>query len=389
MLLLKNDYEIKNISDESELDDAISFRLQHDRIFKSKIRDLSLARVNEGESSSDFIKRVNAAMPESIVKDNSNGLFLEFWTEVNGTMKRAVAPIRYTALDSIYERARVNCFTISNTDESGDAQAMDMDEKIKFINKAFKLYSGYAQILFRDEKITSVMSNQYYHITMDSLNKGILALKEDFPDMKFKKAELSHEFFKETYDLQSDELQEDILLNLKEGGVDAENVSIVVNAHTCDHGKIAATFYGQIIVDDIKLLFGSPVSVKHSGKKNDEHIQKAAKELYSSFKNNLDKIKALPSISIDNPDGCLRMIAKEYRLPKKIACELADTLVGKTGVTAYEIYWMLNKIVLLAEERGLEPLRIMVLQDMVARTLNTNYKKFDKVFMWTRGESEE
>ena len=386
--LLKADRDVMTINNSDELKDVIAFRTDHDKIFTSKIRDLKLVRVRNGETAGVFNARTKSALPEAVVEENKNGLFLDFQTEINGQIRHAVMPIRYTAMDSIYERARVNCFTISNEEETGDAGVMDIDEKIEFINKAFSLYSGTAQILFRDEKITSVMSGQYYYISLESLDEGIKALAEDFPNMQFKEATLSHEFFKESYSLKSDELEEDILLSLQEGGVSADKVDIVINAHTCDHGKIAATFYGQVIVDNTKLLFGSPESVKHSGKKSCELVKAAAKNLYSSFKDNQEKIKNLPKVSINYPDGCLRMMAKEYRLPKKIACELADTLVGKTGTTAYEIYWMLNKIVLIAEERGLDALRVMTLQDMVARTLNVDYKRFDKPFLWARGGEE-
>lgn len=388
-MILLNDHDSMDIRNEEELNDVIAFRIKNDQLFVSKINEMEIFRIRDNESPYDFKVRTAAAMPVSVIQENRAGLFLSFYTEINGERKHAVLPVRYTAIDSLLERARVNCFTMSNMEEQQDALVMSLDEKIAFINKAFKLYSGFAQILFRDEKITSVMSGQYCHITMKSLDDGVNALKEDFPDLKFKTGVLSHEMFKETYNINSDELEEDILLSLQEAGINAQNVSIEINAHTSDHGKIAATFYGRIVVDDMKLLFGSPESVKHSGKKDAELLKAAAKKLYASFQNNQDKIKALPQINIDHPDGCLRMIAKEYRLPKKIACELADTLVGKTDITAYEIYWLLNKIVILAEERGMDPIRVITLQDMVARTLNASYKKFDKEFLWARGEEIE
>ena len=380
--------ETKTFNNIDDFQAAIDFRTANDRIMIARIRDLQIAKRRSDESAADFKARVHASMPEDVIEEHK-GLFLDFNTEINGVMRHAVLPLREIALDSLYERAKVTCFTITNEDSTDGNLVMDPFKKIDFINDAFKLYGGNAQILFRDQKITSVMSSQYYHITMNSLNNAILALKEDFPQMQFKDAVLSHEFFRETYLLNSDELEEDILLSLKDAGIDAEDVSVEVTGHTCDYGKIAATFSGVINIDGKKLLFGSPESVKHAGKKTEDDVKKKAIKLYSSFKDNAEKIKHLPEVHIDHPDGCFRLIAKEFHLPKKISCELAKALEGRIDVTAYEIYWMLNRVVFAAEEKGMDMLRIIILQEMVAKTLNASYKSFDREFLWNRGEYAE
>ena len=74
-------------------------------------------------------------------------------------------------------------------------------------------------------------------------------------------------------------------------------------------------------------------------------------------------------------------------MPKKQACVIADNLEGRKGVTAYEIYFLLNELVADVEESGKDPIRTIVLQDEVARVLRADFKKYDKEFLWSRGEA--
>lgn len=387
--LINDDEEIM-INNSADLTSVIEYRSKNDNIFISDIKDLKIVYKKENESVSEFKARVNAALSEEEIKrniENGNGLFLDFNTMIGDSKKHGVLPVRNIALNSIYERARANCFTIANDCDGPDYQALSLETKINFLNECFKLYGGKAKILYRDRKITSVMSGQYYFISFEDIDRGLSVLKKDFPDLKFEEAKMSHEFFKETYSLNSEELNEDILLSLSGAGLEAEKVDVTITACTSDHGKVAATFYGKINIDDKSLLFGSPEIVKHAGNKSLKDIEDAASKLYSAFKENAEYIKVLPSIKIKNPDGCFRLICKEFHFPKKQSCAIADTLEGKKKVTAYELYFLLNELVFNLEKDGMDPIRVMTLQDEVARVLKINWKKFDKEFLWARGES--
>lgn len=388
--VLIKDNEIFKTTDINELKAIIEYRKKNDNILIADVSDLKLVHRFKDETTAEFKTRVNAAIPVEEIEAHivsGNGLFLDFNTEVNGKMRHGVLPVRDIALNSIFERARCNCFTISNFEAGQDYQVMPLETKIAFVNNAFKLYGGKAKVLYRDRKVTSVMSGQYYHISYESMDNGLNALKDDFPDIAFEEASVSHEFFKETYSLNSDEVEEDIALAMSDAGRPVDKVSVTISAYTSDHGKVAATFYGKIKLDDKSILFGSPESVKHAGKKSEAIVKEAAKKLYTSFKENEERIKALPTISINHPAGCFRLICKEFHMPKKQACVIADNLEGRKGVTAYEIYFLLNELVADVEESGKDPIRTMVLQDEVARVLRADFKKYDKEFLWSRGEA--
>lgn len=388
-VLLEDDESLKT-DNLDELNKIIDYRANNDSIFITDISDLKLVYKNPDESVSDFKKRINAALPEAEIEkhiNTGNGLFLDFHTEINGSVKHGVLPVRDIALNSIYERARANCFTISNAEIAPDCMVLPIETKVNFLNASFKLYGGKAKILYRDRKVTSVMSGQYYHISYKNMDNGLQTLKSDFPNLLFKGAEISHEMYKEAYSLNSDELNEDIALSMADAGLEVNDVDISISAYTSDHGKVAATFYGKITLDDKTFLFGSPISIKHAGNKSEKDIESAAQKLYSAFKENEEKIKLLPSIKIKNPSGCFRLICKEFHLPKKAGCAIADALENKKNVTAYEIYYLLNQLVFDLEKDGIDPIRLMTLQDEVARVLKIDWKKFDKEFLWARGEA--
>lgn len=387
--VLLTDGEVYSTKDEDIYKAIVEYRKKNDSILISDVSDLRIVYREEGESTEKFKERVKAAMSiEEIEKhiNESLGLFIDFHTELKGKKVHGVLPLRTISLNSVFERARCNCFSISNFDNGPDYQVLPLYAKVAFVNHAFTMYGGKAQVLFRDRKVTAIMSGQYYFISYDAMDKALRALVEDFPNMTFDEALVSHEFFKTTYSLNDTELEEDISLAMETAGKPVDDVKITVSGYTGDHGNIAATFFGQIIMDDKKMLFGCPESVKHSGKKNEDMIKEKAKKLYSSFKDNEEKIKALPTIKIAHPAGCFRLICKEFKLPKKVSCGLASELENKSEVTAYEIYWMLNQVVAKCEENDADPMRIMSLQEAVAKTLNINYKKYDKEFLWNRGE---
>ena len=390
-VLLADDEKI-TIENAKDLKAVIDYRKNHDNIFIADVCDLRLVFRDENETTADFKKRVNAALPEAEIEKHiteSNGLFLDFHTEINGALRHGVLPLRSIALDSVFERARASCYTILNEEESGDTMVMSRKEKVDFVNKCFKLYGGKAKILYRDRKITSVMSGQYYHISYANMDNGLNSLKTDFPNLSFKTANVSHEFFIETYSLNSDELNEDISLSMAEAGLDVENVDVTISAYTSDHGKVAATFAGRIILDDKAFLFGAPETIKHAGKKTEKDVEVKAQALYNAFKDNEEKIKALPSIKIKHPAGCFRLICKEFKLPKKPAMAIADTLENKTKTTAYEIYFLLNQLVSVMERDGIDIIRLMTLQEQVAKVLKIDWKKFDKEFLWAREKNKE
>ncbi len=390
--VLLADEEVFKTDDENVYKGIIEYRKKNDSILITDVFDLRIVYREEGETTADFKSRVNAAISVEEMEKHINeslGLFIDFHTEYNGRRVHGVLPLRTISLNSVFERARCNCFSINNFDNGPDYQVLPLAAKVSFVNQAFTMYGGKAKVLFRDRKVTAIMSGQYYFISYDAMDSALNALREDFPNMRFDEANVSHEFFKSTYSLNDTELEEDIALAMESAGTPVEEVRITVSAYTGDHGNVAATFFGQIIMDDKKMLFGSPESVKHSGKKNEDIIKEAAKRLYSSFKNNEEKIKSLPTIKISHPAGCFRLICKEFKLPKKISCSLADALENKSEVTAYEIYWMLNQVVARYEENDADPMRIMSLQEAVAKTLNINYKKYDKEFLWNRGEDAD
>lgn len=375
--------EIYTTSSSDEMEAMIKFREKKDVIYISEIEKLELFMKEKKESFTSYKARMKAdALMLKDVKDhcvNSNGLFLGFIADD----VRYVYPIRDTAYKTLLERAKLAGFSILNKEDGPDYKALDLGIKVVLINQCLKLYKGSAKILLRDGKITSVMSGQYYFISERAINNGIMALK-DFFKLQLKNFAMSHEFTKETYMLHSEEIEEDLQLSMMNAGIPVSKIGIGIDTYSGDWGNIAATYCGRLYLDDRSIGFGYPNTIKHVGRKTDEILKTEAKKTYAAFMDNINALKKLSGITINNPAGCLRAISKEFHLPKKIACEVATVLEDKISVSAYEVYWNLNLIVQKAEEKGFEFNRILQLQNEVAKTLFINYKDFDRDFLWVR-----
>lgn len=385
--ILLGEKEVFTTHDADVKDGIINYRAGHDRYFQTKIEDMFLYVRRSGETCDEFRARTNSRLCDAEI-DAAN-LFLKVMCDLgDGTLRRGLMPVRDIAFRSILERARLAGFTFTNEEDQADCTAMTLEEKADFINKCFKLYSGYAKVLYRDRKVTSVMSQQYYPIGIDVLDSALQeGLKEDYDNIEFDHLNISQEFFSERYLINDEEVEEDITLMLSDAGMPANNVKVCVDAYTGDHGNIAATYIARLKVDDTYVAFGKPVSIKHSGKKSKESLVKASKKLYKMFRNSEKALRSLMTIKVDHPDGCIRLLAKEFHLPKKETMEVAESYELRTDVTGYEIYFALNDIVRRVNSGDFQ--KMITLQEAVAETLTADYKKYDKVFLWARRTKAE
>lgn len=381
--ILLGENEVFQTSDVQVKDNIVQYRNQNDRYFSTKIADMELFVRAKDETPDEFRKRTQNRLSDTEI--NGSQLFLKIMADPDGSgnLRRGFMPVRGIAFRSILERARLSGFTLINDEQMADCSALPLEEKAEFINKCFKLYSGTANVLYRDRQVTSVMSAQYYPIGVEVLDSALQeGLQENFSNVEFKGLTISQEFFSERYYINDEETEEDIALMFNDAGLETNEIHVCVDAYTGDHGNIAATYVARLEIDDKSVSFGKPVSVKHSGKKSKESLVKAAKKLYKMFRSAEKALQRLMATKIEHPDGCIRMLAKEFHLPKAQAMEVAAEFELRTNVTGYEIYFALNDIIRRADVKDFQ--RSIQLQEAVAETLTQDYTKYDKVFLWAR-----
>lgn len=393
MCVLLKDNEMLNFANADELKQYLDFRISHDRWMVAPIHRMKVYTCNG--TADEFRKETGAVISDEVIeacKNEGTNMFVKFYTEVNGVEKKGTIPLRYTAIRSLLDRAKIGGASIYNDIPEAGIDVLPLDKKVEIINTCLQLYTAQAKILYRDEKASCIMSGQYAVLAekeiIDAVENG---MKESFPKAAFQNGNVSHESFRAEYKLNADEIEEDILIALNDAGIGTENVHAMLGIFTSDIGSAAATVYSYLDVDGHRMYFGKPHAVKHIGKRTAEDIGRAIKKVYTMFENNAADMKLLAETQINNPSGCLRLIAKEFKLPKKIAMAVSYEMEenGVESCTAYEIFWYLNEIVRRFEEEKKDVFRAMNLQETVSETVKINFKRFDKPFEWARATEED
>ena len=389
---LKDD-QVVGYNTREGLQDYLDFRKKHDRWLESNINSM---RIISGEADPEQFKRKhNCLLPVEGIKEcheQGTNMFLELYISVNGAMKRGVIPIRNTAVRTILDRARINGFSLLNDVEDTGINVLPDNKKAEIISDCLRLYSAQAKVLYRDEEISAVHSGQYAILTEADIIKNFEEkLSEDFSDWSFEDAVVSHSFFSASYRLNCEEIEEDIQMMLSDIGEDATSIKSKVRIFSSDVGTAAVHVLSFLEIDGHAISFGKPKTIKHAGKKTVEDIKKETGKLFSVFKECPEDMRRLSETKIEHPAGCLRSIAKEMHLPKKISCETADELEERTvsACTAYEIYWYLNDIAGKYEAACDDVFRNMNVRETVAECLKLDFRKFDKEFEWARKEKED
>lgn len=390
--LLKDD-QVVGYGNREDLQQYLDFRRKHDRWLESSINSM---RVIPGEGDPEMFKRkYNCLLPIEGIKEcheQGTNMFLELYITINGSEKRGVIPIRNTAVRTILDRARINGFSLVNDEEDTGVKVLSDEKKAKIITDCLNLYSARAKVLYRDEEISAVHSGQYAVLTEADIVKNFEEkLSEDFADWSFEEASVSHSFFSVSYRLNCEEIEEDIQMMLSDIGEDATDVKTKVRIFSSDVGTAAVHMISFIEINGHAIAFGKPKTIKHVGKKTVEDIKRETGKLFSMFKECPEDMKRLSETKIEHPAGCLRSIAKEMHLPKKISCETAEDLGARTvdSCTAYEIYWYLNDIAGRYESTNDDMLRNMSIRETIAECLKLDFRKFDKEFEWARKERDD
>ena len=113
MCILLKDDEIKTINSREELQKYLDFRKTHDKWFISPINLMQVFTKSSGELINSFKKRTGSVISDIAIQncaESGTNMFLKFHTEINGQDKKGVVPLRYTAMRSLLDRAKICLF---------------------------------------------------------------------------------------------------------------------------------------------------------------------------------------------------------------------------------------------------------------------------------------
>lgn len=309
---------------------------------------------------------------------NDTGLFLV----VPYNNKFTVFPTRGTAYTSILRRAEDDCGTMYRQVSRSNKKVLPINEKAERLTRDFSLYSDPCKILYRDGKISAVLSKDYRILPADELIALLESrLSAEHPEYAYSWGMVSHEYLLAEF-LLNDEIREDsFMLKLNEMGFDIHVLKAGVAFSTSDIGlsQVKATVF--YIADGQKFYLNS-ISMEHKGKATVEMFEDKLQGLAASFKDAEDRVEELGNMEIEDVSGCVRKVCNENSfMPKKEAEEVINELVAlfPKGGTGMDVYLALNRIIQQhAKKNNLSPLRYVTLTDQVAGLMNLPFDKLLK-----------
>jgi len=310
------------------------------------------------------------------------GLFVGF-SDPSDEGRIKTYPLRYTAVDSLYDRAGLSGRTIHGEGDSDNI--LHPSVKAEWLTTALNLYKkSETQILIREGKISTMRSAQYNVLKASELFDNVWKfISRNWDEPAFIGGVASHELTHSDISYGSEDENKILKSKLTKAGIKCEKCSLSLQFYTSDTGDAAATLLPYIRLDDKLVPIGEGLKLVHShGASMDDWREKILKRLDSFPRATLEKIDNLASIKIDNPAGCLRFTACDLKLPKRNSLKVAADFEAMytNGCTALDVYYKLFEIAQMSQ-RKTEADKLKA-NELIARSLFTDFKANDLEFEW-------
>lgn len=251
-------------------------------------------------------------------------------------------PTRFTAWDSIFERAHVSGATFTAYgDEDGKAHELAPERRAELLTEFFRLWGDQdCKILIRDGKVSTVRSGKFKPLSDSEL---MLALVEEvvrvFGDFEFVEGTFDHERSMLMLSFPVDELEK----ALADAGIKYEMAEGGVLYSSSDVGRMAATLIPFVMIDGKRFPLGRPQKMMHLEGASLEKWQNEVLPHISRFGADFARlIERMSSVKIQHPGPCLRSLAKEHKLSRQTSLAVASDFevryMGDGDCTAFDVF---------------------------------------------------
>lgn len=296
-----------------------------------------------------------------------------------------VKPTRYTAFSSICARAGLSGSTITNMNDKPLQSVLPLVEKAQWLSRGMTLHKSRCKILFRDGKVSSMLSSDYEIIPANKVvPKFEKTVRKDHPDMSFVSGMLSHEYLYLDYMLNNTEQEAAFIAMLNKYKVKPTSVKAGVRFSTSDIGGSCVTAAPFYDIDGVRTRLGKPLVLSHDRGHKVEDFIKLLDGLAMVFKESEDRVEELGNTEIKHPRGCFMHILDKNPSLKADSEDIAANLdvLYPSGCTAIDIYIMLNRIV---DERNkrkpLSPTQLINLSEAIAKLMLIDYHEYDHIWV--------
>ena len=332
---------------------------------------------------------------DSIIEDNnisgSNEAVIEAMADtqllatfpLNGNR---TAPVKYTAVRSIRERAGLNgpAFNILGSEDTAN-----------ILNTCLKEWNGYSLVLYRDDMVTAVHSGNegdYSVLPMgDLLSELKLGLQESFGDdsVNFISGYSDDEITIASLEISSRACEKPFEKAIESIGYDSKDAKIMLRFSSSDVALSGANIVPMLKINDNLLQIGERLSVTHKNKHSVDDFAKNVSLTFAMFKEAGERIAKMQQVQIKHPIGCIKAVAKKLGIAKKWVVEKENSvceMLNCDGVTsesnAFELYYYLWGIIGEMKSSNATPLEIFNMQENLARSLFLDWEVFDHETDW-------
>lgn len=309
---------------------------------------------------------------------DSTGLFLV--TEMDG--KVVPLPTREIALYSILQRGEDYCGTMSRYEQKPNKSVLPVSEKAQRLARDFQLYSDRCKILYRDGKVSAMLSKDYVILHCADLIQSLEGvLKREHPDMALSEAEATHEFVVAEYNLNNTLMEESLKIKLNDVGCDINSLTAGVRFSSSDVGLSSVQANLYVKIDGNKVYFDG-IKMPHKGEASLELFQDKLSGFGDSLKEAEERIEELGNTDIADVSKVVSVIVTGY--PQIFSKKIADDVIEEAklrfpnGGTGIDVYLLLCEIInRFTESKEVNTARYLAMTEQVTKLLRLPFDRID------------
>ncbi len=388
----------KTFETEEELREYLKFRKDNDILIKIPINELSATGVDniplfipERLAEIEAVYRgvkfpvVPISYDEIEVREciESTGIFLCIpYTD----SKHYALPTTDYGYGTLLQRIDDFCGTMVRTEPKTQKNVLPASEKGVRITRDMELYKSECLILLRDKKVRAVHSKVFDWLDNEELiNTFENVMETDNPNLKFRTAQVNHEYLLVDYALDNELVEESIKFMLNDHGANIRDLKAGVRFITSDIGMSAVRANIVLTIDGSDIMLNG-IAMEHKGGATIEKWETLLNDHFAQLlKEQEERIEVLGNTDIANIPFVVKEITDNNVsiFPSKISEEVIQELEIKfpitVGGTAIDCYLALNEIINRHYKNNkLSIGRYLMLADKVASMINLPYDRIEK-----------
>lgn len=352
------DYEVISFSNEAEYFSALKAQKKSDKwveIPAYKIR-VTCIGPNEGplamptyREKANISKKISDDEMYEIVPLEESGMYLTLCNDGEDIGY----PLRYTGINSLYERANIKGISITSRSNQGAIkhyEELGPEKKGEYLTTFLRMSDSNVKVLIRDNKISATHSNAYAILPSYDLIKSLRTEIDkhwvaDFNDPIDGAGKISHEITTVSYEILDNDAADDIVAVLERIGITNKEIKIGFLFATSDVRNSIAKVRPWVSIDGVQIICSNDIGVKHIGENAMDEWNNSLKDIGNMFKGVEEFLEKAGMVDIHYPEV---VIDKWFEAHKELGLDIKkDTKANVNTIhSALDMYVAVSDAIL-------------------------------------------